>query len=326
MIGEQNKNIAKVQFPWAEDYWTKAALNPWHAAEVPLNGDIADWKALPEQDKKIIAGLLRGFTIIEGNIRDYWQDLAFLADDVHLANMCIAYANQETIHQHAYSYLEQSLGLDTYEAFVQDETAQAKLAHFAYSNDTAKNLALFSGAGECVSLFASFLLLMSYCKEGKFSGLRQILSWSIRDESVHAESAACIFKTYIESNEKPAIAWLKGSLESARQNELAFIANAFNGANKVAGLALQDIDAFIKYRCNLACSLLGYDTIYEDAQNQEWFDLLTGKGNTTHSDFFSGGRNGSGYTAKLSQDFKQGLLDFVSSKSAPACDLSGFCY
>lgn len=323
----RNENISNVLQPWAQEAWNAAVHSAWIADEVAMQGDIADWAMLAEADKQVISGLLRGFTIIEAKVRDYWATVAELFQDVHISAMSAVFSAQETVHQHAYSYLEQTLGLDTYEAFLRDETANAKLSNFARTNNLANDLATFSGAGEFVSLFSSFMLLLSYCKGGEFKGLRQILSWSTRDELAHSLSAIKLFKLYCQSSpaEKPNQQWIADMLETAKQNELAFVANAFAEADAINGLTLQDIELFINHRCNEAATLLGYDIIYKEAKTQPWFDLLTSSNNSSHNDFFAGSRNGSAYSAKLSQDFSLGLAGFASTLRAPQCNLSGQC-
>lgn len=327
MLFERNENLASPDYSWAIDAWTDIASSPWIHTEISMRGDISDWNSLSEEHRKCIGSILKTFTIAEQRIGCYWRNLADAFPKADLAAMCTAFSFNETIHAAGYAYLSATLGLDEYAAFKQCEISQKKLSLLVNSSNLAESLATFSGAGEYVSLFASFLLLMSYCKEGQFKGLRQILSYSIREEQIHAKAAAKLFKEYSkeQSAPKPSKQWIAEMLETAKQNELAFIANAFAGRESINSLTLQDIELFINHRCNEAAAMLGYDRIYKEAKTQPWFDLAISLNNSAHTDFFVGARSSSGYSAKLSQDFGLGLANFASSLQAPQCDLSGQC-
>ncbi len=52
---------------------------------------------------------------------------------------------------------------------------------------------MFGGFTEGLQLFASFAMLMNFPRFNKMKGMGQIVSWSVRDESLHCEG---IIKLY----------------------------------------------------------------------------------------------------------------------------------
>ena len=53
--------------------------------------------------------------------------------------------------------------------------------------DIAKTVAVFS-AFEGLQLFASFAILLNFPRHNKLKGMGQIVTWSVRDETLHCNS------------------------------------------------------------------------------------------------------------------------------------------
>ena len=77
------------------------------------------------------------------------------------------FGSQETIHAVAYSYLNETLGLEDYEAFLHEPTTMQRFDNLVAttSSDTrsiGKSLAIFSAFAEGVSLYSAFAVLYSF--------------------------------------------------------------------------------------------------------------------------------------------------------------------
>src|SRR3546814_8008000 len=64
--------------------------------------------------------------------------------------------------------------------------------------DIARTLAMFGGFTEGLQLFASFAMLMNFPRFNKMKGMGQIISWSIRDESLHCEGITRLFHAFCQ--------------------------------------------------------------------------------------------------------------------------------
>src|SRR5215203_6108012 len=60
----------------------------------------------------------------------------------------------------------------------------------------AKTLAVFGAFTEGLQLFASFAMLMNFPRFNKMKGMGQIVSWSVRDESLHCEGIIKLFHAF----------------------------------------------------------------------------------------------------------------------------------
>jgi ribonucleoside-diphosphate reductase beta chain len=65
---------------------------------------------------------------------------------------------------------------------------------------TATHIAVFSAFTEGMQLFSSFIMLLNFPRMGKMRGMGQIITWSIVDETQHAESMIKLFRTFIQEN------------------------------------------------------------------------------------------------------------------------------
>ena len=103
--------------------------------------------------------------------------------------MAMMFGSQETIHAVAYSYLNETLGLEDYEAFLHEPaTAQRFDNLVAYNGDNpvgiGKSLAVFSAFAEGVSLYSAFAVLYSFQLRNLLKGIGQQMKWSVRDLSL----------------------------------------------------------------------------------------------------------------------------------------------
>lgn len=180
---------APFEYDQAYTYWELQQQSHWLHSEISMSSDINDWKTvLTPQEKNVIGNILKGFTQSEVVIGEYWGSFVskkFRKPEIQL--MSGAFSSMEGIHQVAYAYLNQSLDLEDFSAFLQEPTAKAKIDRLISTRaktkeEIAKSLAVFSAFNEGVSLFSSFAILLNFSRFNKMKGLGQIIAFSIKDE------------------------------------------------------------------------------------------------------------------------------------------------
>ena len=121
-------------------------------------------------------------------------------------------------------------------------------------------------------------------------GMGQIVTWSVRDETLHCNSMIRLFKDFIK--EEPQI-WtdkLKNEIYDACKtiikHEDAFIDLAFQ-MGPLEGLTANEIKQYIRFIGNRRLEQLGLDPIYDVKKNPlTWLDnMLNG---VEHMNFFEG--------------------------------------
>jgi len=284
----------------AYEYFEKQQNAHWLPSEVAMSKDISDWKGkLTNSERLVIGQILKSFTQTEINVNEYWSTrISKWFPKPEIAMMASAFGAMESIHIVGYSYLNDSLGLDDYSAFLQDETAVAKLDALKQvkgksKRDIARSLAIFSGFTEGVNLFSSFAILMNFSRFNLLEGVETIVSWSVRDESLHSEAGCWLFRTFIEENPDIWDDELKKEIYNAARLSVKleddFIENAFS-LGEIRGLNPSDLKNFIRMRANAKLHDLGLKTNWknidqESLKKMAWFDELSG--GTKLTDFFS---------------------------------------
>ena len=301
------------EYPEAYDYWLRQQQAHWLHTEVAMASDIHDWNVnLTDSERNVIGNILKSFAQTEVIVNDYWSTrVAHWFPKPEIAMMSSAFGNMETVHAKAYAYLNESLGLDNFQAFLDEPTAKDKLdsLSFSYGNQRvgiATSLAVFSAFTEGVQLFSSFAVLMNFGRFNKLKGVGQIVAFSIKDESLHSEAGCWLFRQFIK--EFPAVLTPRlreTVLEAARLSiklEDDFIDKAFE-LGPIEGLNPKDLKQYIRYRTNTKLGDLGFASNWrninqESLEAMEWFDFLsTG---LEHQDFFSGRVTG----------YSRGVVDF----------------
>ena len=328
-ILEHNKMIFKkdtgFDFPEFYDYYERTVASVWRHQEVAMESDLRDWQfnSTPDE-RKVIAGILKGFVSAELGIGCYWADeVCRIFPKPEIQAMAKAFSFFETIHAAAYSYLNDVLGLKEYEEFINDPVACSKIDTFFSKYPDKVSLAVFSGAGEGVSLFSSFAVLLSFNKDGRYKGLAQIISWSAIDEQTHSEAGCQLFRRLVDEvglseDDKKAI---YDGFQLVIDKEFTFIDHIFNSAS-ISSIDANELKAYIKNRANERLLLLGLDQMFKLSTQEltqaksvsSWFDP-TVKG-ASSTDFFAASKDGANYVAKVSQDFMTvdlSALDLVLS-------------
>jgi ribonucleoside-diphosphate reductase beta chain len=304
---EAYKTEQGFEYPYFFEQYQKALSAIWRPQEVSFESDIRDWQNATDDERAVIGGILRGFTQLECHVSDYWSKVPTWFPKHEIAAVARMFSLSEVIHGEAYNLLSDTLGLNEFEAFLGDPVAQQKIGYFLQDRGVKESLAVFSGAGEGVSLFSSFSVLLSLNLTGRFKGIAQIISWSINDEQQHSDTGIALFKRLI-AEDPLTLEETRGIVEgfdAVIQNEFAFLEKIFEGRT-LNTIRKGDVREYILYRANDRLARLGVQKVfkYDEASAnriKDWFHpLMAG---ATSTDFFAQSKDGGNYIAKPTQDF-----------------------
>ena len=303
-MGLFNERIPYKPFEYPEYYtegWLKQAQAFWLHTEIPMSGDVKDWnEKLTEGEKNLVGNILLGFAQTECAVSDYWtQKVVSWFPKHEIQQMAMMFGSQETIHAVAYSYLNETLGLEDFEAFLQDKATMKRfenLVSYDGNNTTGigRSLAIFSAFAEGVSLYSAFAILYSFQMRNLLKGIGQQMKWSVRDESLHSKMGCQLFRHMCQEDNTLQKKCEKDIVEAAEvmlKAEHNYIDKMFE-LGDIENLKAYDLKQFISKRLNEKLVELGYrdkrDYFKFDesaASNLDWFYHLTG--GLTHTDFFS---------------------------------------
>ena len=303
-MGLFDERIPYKPFEYPEYYnegWLKQAQAFWLHTEIPMSGDVKDWNEnLSKEEKNLVGNILLGFAQTECAVSDYWtQKVVSWFPKHEIQQMAMMFGSQETIHAVAYSYLNETLGLENFEAFLQDKATMERFDNLISYNGNntsgiARSLAIFSAFAEGVSLYSAFAVLYSFQLRNLLKGVGQQMKWSVRDESLHSKMGCQLFRHMCKEDTTLLKQCKKDILDAAQtmlKAEEKYIDKMFE-LGDIENLKAYDLKQFIRKRLNEKIMELGYTNEREyfkfdqdAAKNLDWFYHLTG--GHTHTDFFA---------------------------------------
>jgi glutaredoxin 3 len=284
-------------YPWAVEITTRHEKAHWIEDEIDLGEDVTDWKGgkVSATEKEYITNILRLFTQSDVAVgQNYYDQFIPKFKNNEVRNMLGSFAAREGIHQRAYALLNETLGLpdSEYHAFLEYTEMVDKIEYMMDSDpNTQRGLALSlakSVFNEGVALFASFVMLLNFQRFGKMKGMGKVVEWSIRDESMHVEGNAKLFKTFCA--EHPRIIDDEFKKEIYEMSRLAvkledkFVDLAYQ-IGEIEGLSAEEVKQYVRYITDRRLLQLGLKTNFKVKENPlpwlEW--VLNG---ADHTNFF----------------------------------------
>ena len=284
-------------YPWAYDAWLMQQRIHWLPEEVPLADDVKDWRnKLSESERHLLMHIFRFFTQSDVEVNNcYMKHYSRVFKPTEVQMMLSAFSSMETVHIAAYSHLLDTLGIPEaeYSAFLRYKEMKDKYDYMQGFNvdskaDIAKPLAVFGAFTEGLQLFASFAMLLNFPRFNKMKGMGQIVSWSVRDETLHTNSIIKLFRTFISENPEVWTDALQRELYVACStivdHEDAFIDLAFE-MGAIEGMTPDDVKRYIRFIADRRLGQLGLQAIYRIEKNPlPWLDNMLNA--VEHTNFF----------------------------------------
>jgi ribonucleoside-diphosphate reductase beta chain len=285
------------RYPWAHEAWLTQQRVHWLPEEVPLADDVKDWhRNLTDGERNLLTQIFRFFTQADVEVNNcYMKHYSRVFKPTEVLMMLSAFSNSETIHIAAYSHLLDTIGMPEveYTAFLKYKEMKDKYDYMqSFSSESryeiAKTLAAFGAFTEGLQLFASFAILLNFPRFGKMKGMGQIVSWSVRDETLHCLSAIRLFRTFMQENPSLWTEDFKRELylvcATIVEHEDAFIDLAFE-MGAVEGLSAAEVKRYIRYIADRRLTQLGLDPMFHIGNNPlPWLDEMLNA--VEHANFF----------------------------------------
>lgn len=284
-------------YDWAFNYFETQQKMHWLPTEVPMHEDLRDWKMLTEAEKNLLTQIFRFFTQTDVDVASgYINYYLPLFKKPELRMLLLTIGSIEAIHVWAYAYLIDTLGLPEaeYKAFHEYREMREKHDYMLAEkppeqvDDLLRTIARISIFGEGLQLFSSFAILLNFPRFGKMRGMGQIITWSVRDESLHVDAMIEVFHEII--NESPWV-WkqpLREEITSIAETmvdlEDQFIDLAFE-LGDIEGLTTEEMKRYIRYIADRRLLQIGLPPRFGVSDNPlPWLDEILNA--VEHSNFF----------------------------------------
>jgi len=296
----KKKDVYTFDYPEALAFADKQNGVFWTFDEIDLEKDVhsvlTDFTDAERHGVTVALKLFTKYELIVGD--EYWGGMVkntFKQPDIGLMADSFSYF-ESNVHARFYNRINELLGLadeDFHRSWQYDPVLANRvnyLDEIISSNDVPLSLAVFSLMEGCI-LYSSFAFLKHFQSNGKnkLSNLIAGINFSVRDENIHHEAGAWLFRTYCEENHIDK-EWMRQRVIVAakalvdhehRIVDLLFSHGAIEGITPVA------MKAFVNARANLCLKNLGYDAVFDESNDtiSEWFYL--GISSATIHDFFA---------------------------------------
>lgn len=263
----------------------------WHPNEIEVEKDLHDLKTnFTEAEQHSVVTALKLFTKYELEVgNEYWGGVVakkFKRPDIQRMANCFSFF-ELNVHAPFYNKLNEVLGLNTdefYESYVDDPALKERMdwiGEMCSSKNLPKSIAVFSMI-EGAILYSSFAFLKHFQSEGKnkLVNVTAGINFSVRDENLHAEAGAWLFKTLCkeleevdkEFDKKALVKELYEIAEQVYEHECRIV-DMFFEKGSIKGITDTQLKNFVQSRIDLCLENLGLEKIYKPTYNpiSKWF-------------------------------------------------------
>jgi ribonucleoside-diphosphate reductase beta chain len=229
--------LMPLKYEWAWEHYLNGCANHWMPTEVSMQRDIELWKSprLNADERRVIMRNLGFFSTAESLVGNN----IVLAIFKHITNpearqYLLRQAFEEAIHTHTFHYIVESLALDQREIFnmyhevnsIHDKdafemTLTADLMDPDFSTETVagiqkfiKNLIGFYVIMEGIFFYSGFVMILSFKRQNRMTGIGEQFEYIMRDESVHLAFGADLINGIKAENPQAWTSELEAEIET----------------------------------------------------------------------------------------------------------------
>lgn len=288
------KSEFTVDYPEAVEFMNQQQAVFWPHFEVKVSKDKQDILVnMSESERHGTIETLKLFSKYEQIIgNEFWINFVMknFPRPADIQPMAAMFGAMElAVHQKFYSTLNEELGIatdDFYNEYLEDAELKQRIdfmENTLSAKDELRALGCFT-FGEGAILYSSFAFLKHFQSQGKNKLLNVVsgINFSARDEHLHSEAAAWLFRTLLKEkieagliSEQEQEDLKKDILEAATTvdlHEKAIIKKIFQ-KGKIEGITDVQLEHFAQSRINLCLRNLGYENLFKVEYNPvaDWF-------------------------------------------------------
>lgn len=309
IINGESSNVLNwddVRFAWAYPKYKKMLANFWTPFEINMSKDIKDFPKLSEDEKNAFLKVIGLLALLDSVQTDYAGKVADYLTDSSLNALMIILAQQEVVHNHSYSYVLSSLVTKQKQDEVFDfwRTESTLIDRNAFVTDGYKEFAenpsvdnfvksiVYDVILEGLFFYSGFAFFYNLARNQKMVATSTMINYINRDEQIHVDLFARIFKeTLVENPGYDTEELREFTIETFRKaSELEIEWGRTIIGDKIDGISMEELEDYIKFTANTRVAQLGYgrEVTFPDAPKKNpmrWIkayeDVDSGK-----SDFF----------------------------------------
>jgi ribonucleoside-diphosphate reductase beta chain len=287
--------LMPLKYQWAWEHYLNGCANHWLPSEVSMQRDIELWKSdrLTREERMVIMRNLGFFSTGESLVgNNIVLGIFKQITNPEARQYLLRQAFEEAIHTHAFHYIVESLGLDGREVFnMYHEVASIEgkdgfvmtltedLLRPDFSTGTPegiqaflKNLVGFYVVMEGVFFYSGFVMILSFHRQNRMTGIGEQFQYIMRDETVHLNFGVDLINTIKEEN--PAV-WtpafqkeLISMIQQGVEYEIAYAKDCLPAG--VLGLNAHLFREYVQYVADRRLERIGLAARYRSRNPFPW--------------------------------------------------------
>lgn len=277
IINGQSSNVLNwddVAFSWAYPKYKKMLANFWSPFEINMSQDIKQFPDLTSDEKDAFLKIIGLLALLDSIQTDYAGKVADYLTDSSLNALMIMLAQQEVIHNHSYSYVLSSLVSRTkqeevFEYWRIEPTLRKRndfitngYVAFAEKPDVESFLhsIVYDVILEGLFFYSGFAFFYHLARQQKMVASSTMINYINRDEQIHVDLFVKIFKEvlleYPEYDTDELASFVTHTFVEAAELEIDWARHILG--DKIAGIDIEEVKAYIRFYANVRCNQLGY--------------------------------------------------------------------
>src|SRR5580658_6351535 len=289
----EDMNLHPIQYQWAYDLCQQAVSNTWFPPEIALKEDLYDWKKMTDDERHAVKFLIAFFNpgelIVNRSIAlGIYPYLKSPECHLYLAKQMWEEAN----HCMAFEYVLETFPIDrteAYEAHVKTPSMARKedfetkfimrmtedtldITTTAGKKDFIRNLIAYNIILEGIWFYSGFMVALSFRQRNLLRNFASLISWVVRDESLHLKFGINLILTTLEENEdlqtKEFADEIKQMILDGVEMEEQYNKDLL--PNGILGLNAEYINQYVKYLADRRLEELGFGAHYKVHNPAKW--------------------------------------------------------
>lgn len=195
-------------YPWAADAAKEQSIDLfWDVHQLDLTDDVRQYHSVDglrsenvshTVNKNIVKMLLGLFTELDRTVAEGYTKIIPFAKNNEIRNLLMTQAAKEVVHQRAYAIAAETFGFTDAEwlefhDYVEMREKLDVMGDQMYDDQDSVEMKFCIGLsqillGEGIGLFAAFVTLLNYKRQGRLMGFNDVNQWSLIDEQAHVEN------------------------------------------------------------------------------------------------------------------------------------------
>ena len=275
----------------------------WTANEVDLTQDVKQFPSMTEREQDAFLKIIGLLATLDGPQTDIAARIADYTTDPSVKSMMATIADQESEHNHSYSYVLSSVTtfdkqLESFEMGRTDDVLMRRNERIidVYNDfaekpsiETALKAMVYTTLLEGLFFYSGFAFFYNLARNQKMVGTSTMISYINRDELQHGKAISDVFRAALaenpEYNTEAFTEWVYDAYRHSVEQETIWSRYVLEG---IDGIDLVEMEGYVKYRANKMLRMLGLSEIYpEYTENpMKWIRAYVDSFDDTKTDFF----------------------------------------